>query len=364
MRRVLQVITLAECGGAQKHLLEVISGLKTEYEFCVLTGQEGYLTDELKELNVKYQIVDELVRPINPVKDFICFIKIKNFIKQYEPDVIHCHSSKAGILGRLAAWFCKKPSIFTAHGWAFHPKINFMSRTIAILTETICSWLSYKIVCVSYFDAELCKSISFFNKKIIQVIHNGISPVKEAQSEQTSRLNNEKVKILMVGRFAVPKRQNLLIQAFNGLKTELKNKAKLYFAGDGVTKTESEKLVQKYGLNSSVQFLGEISPIDTLLQEMDIFALISDREGLPISIIEAMKHEIPIIASDVGGVKELVKDGINGFLVNARTEITEKLAILITNSSLRKEMSERNKVLFEQNLTSDKMLERIKQLYG
>ncbi len=451
--KILQIITLAECGGAQVHLLELINGLKEDCEFEVIVGQAGFLVDKLKEQNITVWIVPELIHSISLLKDLKAVCEIAQIIKKTKPNLVHCHSSKAGIVGRLAAWFCKTLCIFTAHGWAFHPKVKFLQRFIALLSESIVSFITSKIICVSEFDEKLATSTKLINKNKLVVIHNGISDLTSDLTKYELPVNIEDtVKILMVGRFAEPKRQDLLIKSFLELIKESNTKCSLLFAGTGpledscrkLTNNESQinkEILQESRIEqplatqvcinstlkqpppsgvptstSSVQrltgalnasslsllgercpkggegftnadlkshlahtrfpyqftnhnesqiiFLGEVKQIEALLNSVDILLLLSDREGLPMSIIEAMRAGLPIIASNVGGIPELVVNNQNGLLVtNTIAEVKGALQKLISNKELRHSLGKESRAQFEKEFEVSIMLKKLRDLY-
>ncbi|MFN5539212.1 MAG: glycosyltransferase family 4 protein [Candidatus Melainabacteria bacterium] len=372
-KKILQIITLAECGGAQTHLLEIVNGLKENFDFCVIVGEAGFLTDNLEEVKQEYKILPELVREISPAKDFQSLIKLIKLIKEIQPDLIHCHSSKAGVIGRLAAFICNKPSIFTAHGWAFHPEVKSAQRIIALISEITMSWLTQRLICVSDFDKKLAQSVKLIPYSKLQVIHNGISQLVSLENEEQDLIpgnlflqTRSKLNILMVGRFAEPKRQDLLIQTFAKLNLEIRNKVDLLFAGNGPLLSESEQLAEQLGLKNQIHFLGEIRNISDLLNSVDVLVLLSDREGLPISILEAMRAGLPVVASDVGGISELIQDQKNGFLIqhNQFDLIINCLQTLINSESLREQMGMTNRKIFEEKFTSEKMLRTLAQVYG
>jgi glycosyltransferase involved in cell wall biosynthesis len=361
--KILQIITLSECGGAQNHLLELIDGLREKYDFEVLVGKEGYLTERLAGSQIAYQVIPSLVRSISLQNDLKATREIFQKIKYFAPALVHCHSSKAGIVGRLAAFLANKPSIFTAHGWAFHPKVSFKQRAIAWLSEIIMSFVSKKIICVSQFDLQLALTDLMPKNKLV-VIHNGIGEnFKPFESHPLAQQLKGKLSILMVGRFAEPKRQDLLIRAFADFQAAFPA-AVLVLAGEGPQKKLCEELVRQLNLNEKVFFTGQVSPVEPLLELSDIFILISEREGLPISILEALRAGLPVVASCVGGINELISPE-NGCLVeNKVTEIASALSYLASNAALRAELKLNNQKRFKKYFKSEIMLQKIDELYG
>ena len=166
----------------------------------------------------------------------------------------------------------------------------------------------------------------------------------------------------MVARFATPKRQLQLLTALNQIRHI---QWKMSFAGDGPMLQEAEEFVERENLRDRVIFLGNRDDITELLRKSSLFALLSDWECLPLSILEAMRCGLPILASDVGGVKEAVDNSENGYVVskNNLDELIEKLTILLTNTSLRMEMGRRGRLLFEENFMFEKMYSETEDFY-
>ena len=117
--RILILVTRSEFGGVQSHIMELLNGLHDRYELLIASGEEGPLLDAAREIGVRSYHIPELVRPISPKSDWKAFRSIAEILEETKPGLLHCHSSKAGILGRIAARKYRIPSVFTAHGWAF-----------------------------------------------------------------------------------------------------------------------------------------------------------------------------------------------------------------------------------------------------
>ena len=185
----------------------------------------------------------------------------------------------------------------------------------------------------------------------IRTIHNGVHDIG---SHNKVVLSDEHPKIIMVARFAQPKKQLQLLKALNQLRHI---QWKMYFVGDGPSLQEVQDHAENTGLSDRVYFLGNRQDVSELLHQSDLFALMSDWEGLPLSILEAMRCGLPIIASDVGGVNEAVHQSQNGYLIpkNDNKELVEKLTMLLTKPALRLKMGNQGRKLYEDNFTFEKM---------
>ena len=355
--KIVQLIThMHEIGGAQVHVRDISRRLFEEgHTVSIIYGGGKEATEDLKIDGVNYFFSKYLIRQIHVWKDLIAFIEVRRMLKDIQPDLVAIHSSKAGIVGRIASWSVRIPCVFTAHGWAFtegvEPKKQRLYRTI----EKGVGKLSKKVITVCDQDRNLALSHNVLPANKIKTIHNG---VLDSRYSSINSITNDEVKILMVARFDQPKQQLQLLHALMHIKDLNWH---MIFVGDGRLKQSSVQYVQENDLADKVTFLGTNSNVSELLNEADIFVLTSAWEGLPLSILEAMSHGLPIIASNVGGVKEAVRDNENGFLINGN--LTESIKLLVENELLRVKMGTRSREIYEASFTFDNMYEKTVNLY-
>jgi glycosyltransferase involved in cell wall biosynthesis len=351
--KILYVITRSDWGGAQAHLFDVIEGMNNSNINCeVVVGEKGEFFERIESLGVKVYHLESLIHPINFSKDLTAIKELRGLIKQIQPDIVHCHSSKAGIIGRIAAWKEGIPSVFTAHGWAFTDGVSIKRKIIGIVIETLVAKITKKIICVSHYDRNLALKYKVSSAGKLIVIHNG---VKDTDIQKVSKVKNDFI-MTMVARFAHPKDQFSLIYALREIDNVTVN-----FVGDGPQLQKAVDYAIEIGVSNKCNFLGMRKDVDHILSESDCFILLSKYEGLPLSIIEAMRFGLPIIASDVGGVKELIVDGYNGFLISDNGEIASKIKYLIDNPT--NEFGQNSRLLYEKNFNSKAMLEKIQGIY-
>lgn len=363
--RILYVITKSEIGGAQTHLMEVVRYMHyAGHDVLVVTGTAGWLTNELAAIGVDYEILPDLVREINPAKDIKTINYICRILEDKHPDIIHCHSSKAGIVGRIAGAIKNVPAVFTAHGWAFTSGVSPAKRIIYTAIEHIMLGITKRVICVSEFDRQLAKRWFLHNYNRIVTVHNGIVDKKFINS--TVREYTLPLKLVSVARFSHQKNNMELIKAVEQINKLYSGSLQLNMVGDGPLLFEAQAYVTSHKLENEVYFLGSRTDVDDILNQNDIFCLISNYEGLPISIIEAMRAEMPIIASDVGGVNELVKDGVNGFLIPRGniSELVDKLKYILEHKELIKSMGEASRKIYEEEYTADRMNQKILSVYN
>ncbi|MFJ7971637.1 glycosyltransferase family 4 protein [Psychrobacillus sp. NPDC096389] len=355
--RIVQLIThMDELGGAQVHVRDLSRQLiKDGHIVTIVCGGIEKVDESLYIPSITYVRSKFLGRNIHLVKDFFALLEIRRNIKKLQPDIVAIHSSKAGILGRIACWSLRIPFVFTAHGWSFTEGVAKKQQRLYRKIEKWVGKISKTVITVCDYDRNLALKHQVLPFEKLKTIHNGVRDMKNGQLESTPR---EIVNILMVARFEKPKKQRELLEALLPLK-ELN--WHMIFAGDGSLRTESVQFVQENNLGDKVTFVGNYSNIQALLSDSDIFTLTSSWEGLPLSILEAMSQGLPIIASNVGGVRELVREWRNGFLIHEN--LSEKLSLLINDELLRQKMGNKSRELYETSFTFEKMYEKTLSTY-
>lgn len=359
--KIVQLITKMDTiGGAQIHVRDLAIGMKQRGHFITLMSGEG---ENIHEVLVKEGIPHyqskHLIRELNLVSDLRAFIELRKIVKELNPDLLATHSSKAGIIGRLVGWSLGVPTVFTAHGWSFTEGVSKRKRVLYRMIEKVAGIFSNGVITVSQYDYKLARKHNVVSRGKLQTIHNG---VHDCSYLKRSDCFTEDPIIMMVARFAVPKKQLNLVKALQKIQS---SRWQLHFVGDGPLLQETMDYVQQHGLSDRVVFLGNRHDVIELLQQSDVFVLLSDWEGLPLSILEAMRSSLPIIASDVGGVKEAVQHMHNGYLIpkNDEAEVIQRLTDLLSNSALRLEMGQESRKLFEANFTFKNMLEKTNAYY-
>ncbi|MCT3574122.1 glycosyltransferase family 4 protein [Levilactobacillus brevis] len=362
--KIMYCITRSNWGGAQANIYGLIEDQITNNNQVILVvGETGELTRRVEKLdNVEIIYLSELKRSLSPYDDFRAVMRLRKIIRSHRPNILHLHSSKAGAVGRLATiGLINKPIvIFTAHGWAFTEGVGSKVKIVVYAyIEKFLAHFTDKIICVSKFDYDLAVKKKIFNSANQGiVIYNGVdTPTCITHSEKSLG----KVIITMTARFDTQKNQLLLIQALGKLESF---NYELRLIGDGPFMEKCKLEVVQYSLQEHIKFYGFRSDVDKILKNSDIFALITNYEGLPISIIEAMSFSLPIIASDVGGISEEVINGENGYLVaNEANIIADKVRYLIENEMIRKSMGKKSKAIFLEKFQSSAFLTATNAVY-
>ena len=355
--KILYVITRAEAGGAQVHVLELLKAVRHYADLALAAGEEGFLADRARQLGIPVYLIDDLAAPINWRKDAKAVRQIRRLLMHVKPDLIHLHSSKAGMLGRLAAWIMGVPNVFTAHGWAFTDGASLSQKLVAVPSEWLSSRLGDGIINVSRNDFEMARKYHVGNAERMTVIRNGMPNGNYRAKPGINCVPN----VVMVARFCQPKDHALLLNALAGVEEPFR----LQFVGDGPLLDATMHLSKALEMEKRVEFLGLRDDVEEILSEAQVFVLTSKYEGFPISILEAMRSGLPVVASDVGGVRESVQDGHNGFLIPRADMrmLREKLKVLISDSNLRGVMGMASRRRYERDFTAKHMVAKTLDMY-
>jgi glycosyltransferase involved in cell wall biosynthesis len=349
--KIAYIITLADhYGGAQVHVRDLTLWLKNHnHEACVLSGKPGIVSDKIQENGINFHEVQSLDRAIHPWRDFKAFLQTRKILKQIKPDIVSCHSSKAGIVGRLAARSLGIKVIFTAHGWSFTEGISIKKRFFFQNMERFFAKLSNHIITVSRFDKFLALQHNIDRTSNITAIHNGM-PYKPTPSRETL---NKTPQLLMVARFSEQKDHTTLLNAM-GLIKNLDWHLNLVGSGDDVV---YRALAKSLGIEDKVTFHGQRTDVDSYLLTQDIFLLISHWEGFPRSIIEAMRASLPVVTTRTAGSPESVAQFQSGFIVPERDPqaLASTLDPLIRDPLRRQTMGELGRKRYERFFTFDIM---------
>jgi len=356
--RVLILSTNSDEAGAPVHVYSVVSSLVDRVNFVVIFGEEGPIANKIRKLGVPVEIVPEMRSAMSFMLDLRAFSKISKYIKSSKPDLIHAHSSKAGMIGRMACIRHKIPCIYTVHGWGWRG-FGSLKASVIFLIEKLLSFIprSSMIFVSKSVEWEGKNKLLLHQKKGL-VIYNGVPDLFRKKKEFIA---GTPLSILMPARVSAAKDHLTLIKAFE----EFELPSRLYLCGTGTDSVEFINQAIKVAPKryADIFFLGPRSDIPELLEEADIFTLISNFEALPISIIEAMSAARSIIASDVGGVNELIDDGISGLLVK-KNDYKQVLIALnkLSDNSFREKCAEeaRRKYLidFTDKIMANKLFAR------
>jgi glycosyltransferase involved in cell wall biosynthesis len=304
--RLLYVVTLAEVGGAQSYVRDLLPAVRSEYDVTVAAHGPGPLREACSELGIPFVALEQVRRKLSP-RDVLGVVELFRLFRRLRPDLVHLNSSKAGWLGRIAARIAGVPVVlFTAHGWAFRAKCG---SALYRLGDRIVEPLTTMVICVS--QAELDAGIA---AKTCRVARSAVIP-NAVDTEFEPPLRNglgEKLRIVSVGRLADPKNFGALIRAAALLPP---GRVQVQILGDGPQRDALTALIESEGLDGIVSLVGEVRDVRPYLADAHAFVLSTFSEGMPIALLEAMAAGLPVVASAVSGVTEVVVDEDSGLLV-------------------------------------------------
>ena len=354
---MLVVITRAERGGAQVHVRDLVLGLRERFDFSVVVGEEAFLVEELRAASVPVRVLPELVRELDPRRDRQALRALRACIREERPALVHTHSSKAGILGRLAARAEGVASLHTAHSWAFSDGVGAKRKAMAIPMEAAIAPLTSAFIVVSEADREIARRYHVARESQLHIVHNGVP-----DDPNRARPGAEGVpRIVMVARMAAPKDHVLLLEALS----EIELPWVLELIGDGPDRSSLEALCATLGLQDRVVWAGRRGDVPERLAAAQLFALISRQEGFPLSILEAMRAGLPVLASRVGGIDESVQDGVTGRLVERgdREGLRQALLRLLADPGERARLGRAGRQAYEARFTLEHCLQGTARVY-
>jgi glycosyltransferase involved in cell wall biosynthesis len=330
--RLLMLITLSELGGAQTAVALLLPGLVGQFEVTVAAQGSGPLRAAAEAAGIRYVELRHVRRQIHAWHDALALVELVRLCRRVRPDVVHSHSSKMGVLGRLAAWVARVPvRLLTVHGWSFAAYDGLAGRFF-LWIERLMRPLTTTVVCVAEETREQGLAAHACDPRRTVVIPNAV----DVQSFCPTSGRSRPTLIVGVGRFAYPKDFTTLLAALGRVRAPCHT----VLAGDGPALPAVAAAVQAGGLSERVELLGARADIPELLARSDVFVLSSRSEGFPVSILEAMAAGLPVVATDVGGVAEAVEDGETGFLVPAADSeaLAGALERLVSDADLRRRL--------------------------
>ncbi|NCN07235.1 glycosyltransferase family 4 protein [Candidatus Falkowbacteria bacterium] len=365
-QKILYVITQTEWGGAQKYLYDLVTSPGAlNYEISVAVGKnhDETLINKLESKGIKTIKLKYMVRPISPINDILAVWELRRLFKTTKPDIIHTSSSKPSIQGSYAfrlSGLKKSKLIHTVHGWAFNENISLLYKKIYHLTEKLTAKYKDTIIFLSNYDKQSAKDHNIKIKNSV-VIYNGldISNLNFLDSDEARvklNLPTDKIIIGTVANFYQTKGLEYFIRAVG----ELKNSDILgVVIGDGNLRPDLEELITKLDLKNNFLLLGKHDQASQYLKALDIYVSTSTKEGLPYSILEAMTANLPIIATNVGGVPEMINNK-NGILIEPKNykDLADKIKYLIDHKTESLELANQAKNYVTAKFSKAKMLKQ------
>ena len=376
MPKVLRIINRFNLGGPTYNAAYLTAGLSGEFETMLIGGvhEEGeisstYINDEL---GIDHKVLPTLRRSINFKQDQAAYREICSIIREFKPDIVHTHASKAGAIGRWAAFNENVPVVVhTFHGHVFEHYFGKAKTQFYKSVERRLAKKSSAIIAISPKQKEeLCFKHKIASPRKTHIIPLGFDLQRFTSDKEEKRqsfraqfeLNDEQVAIGIIGRFAPIKNHRLFIEAFS--KIDAPNKVAV-FIGDGEERANIEVWLREYGVpTEQVRLCSWITNIDWALAGLDVVALSSLNEGTPVSLIEAQAAGVPVVSTDVGGVRDVIDHQESGFIVSQEAnDFAFALQELVTSPALRRKMGDHGTSLAFERFTKERLIADVKELY-
>jgi glycosyltransferase involved in cell wall biosynthesis len=375
--KVLHIITRLDKGGSADNTLFTVSRLNKErFDVILLSGRtydpDGEIAAFIAEKKINYILIPELVREIGLLKDITAFCKIYNFLRREKFDIVHTHTSKAGIIGRWAAKLAGvKIIIHTPHGHIFYGYFNWFRTKLFIYLEKLTALFTDRIITLTQRGKEEHVKHRIANPSKFVPIYSGIEIRKFINYhidiiKEKERLNIplEAPVIGTISRLDPVKGNQYFIASLPDIVKTFPS-LKVFIVGDGSERRKLERRVKKLGLSENVIFTGECKDVRWILSIFDICVLSSLNEGMGICLLEAQALGVPIVATKVGGIPDVVRDGVTGILVPPRNPkvMADAIIKLLKDNSLRKNMSEESRRWIDNRFSAETMVKKFSDLY-
>ncbi len=317
--KVQHVITKADVGGAQTYVLELATVQAADgHTVSIVAGSLGRMADQARARGVVVEHEASLRREASVRSDLQAVRGLVSTLRASQPDVIHAHSSKAGVLARFAGRRLGIPTVYTAHGWPFQPGAPLPQRVMSWAGETMAARSWGEVICLTDAEAALARRLRVVPPTRLHVIRNGLPDIADDHRADVRRAGvdappRDRVDIVMVGRFAPPKQQRRVLTALSMIPDL---PWRMTFVGDGVELQSLVEVADRFGLGDRVRFVGDRGDVAEILAENDVGVLFSKYEGMPLAMLEKMRAGLACVANDLPGVRELF-GGVGGTVVAA-----------------------------------------------
>jgi glycosyltransferase involved in cell wall biosynthesis len=371
--KVAHVITRLDLGGAQQNTLYCCTRHdRRKYDVILISGIGGYLDGEARKIkDCKTYFLPELKHPISPLWDMRALQRITDILRSEKVDLVHTHSSKAGILGRWAAQKAGVPHVVhTVHGWGFYPEQFFLSRWLYQALERWAARFTDVMITVSEENRQTGLAAGIGQKGQYRVIHSGIDPQAYSLGSFAARKERKLLRtegrptVLVLSNFKKQKSPLDVVEVAARLVLKLPQ-VLFVWAGDGPLLQEAERLIEEKTLKSNFELLGWREDVGKLLAASDALLLTSIYEGLPRVVLQAMAAGKPVVATAVSGTPEAVKQGTTGYLNPAHDVegMAESLFEILSHPRLARKMGLAGRHALKGTFLIREMLREIEKTY-
>jgi glycosyltransferase involved in cell wall biosynthesis len=361
--KIAYILTRAEpIGGAQIHVRDLAAAMQDRgHAVIVLVGGGGPFLDDLRGRGIQTVLLEHLTVPIRPLTDLRALREMRAALRGFGPDLVAAHSAKAGVVGRMAARMLGVPVVVTTHGWSFTTGVPPVRAAVYRWIERLTSPFSADMtITVSEYDRQLALKGHVLPADRLMTVHNGMPDIPSAFRATPERAP---VRLVMVARFGPQKDHPTLLRALADLRDL---PWELDLVGEGPLAAQTQALAASLGIADRVHFLGQRMDVERILAAAQVSLLATNWEGFPLSILEAMRAGLPVVATDVGGVSESVGHGRTGYLVPAGgvTPLRERIRELVVDGQLRARLGSEGRAVYERQFTLDHTVNNTLAVYG
>lgn len=348
----IKVVHIAQAnGGIERYLEMFFKYFKNDkYEnYLILSKQYKESIKKFEGLGLKVYIID-MIREISIIKDIKASFDIYKILKDIKPKIVYTHSSKAGGVGRIPAKLCKCINIYNPHGWAFDINTSREKKYIFKSVERVLSIFTDKVIAISEYEKEIAIENKIVNKSKITKIENAIDLELFNEVNNSTQIlrnigwNKENIVIGMVARISKQKSPKTFVNIASML-AKYDSRIRFIIVGDGEQRREIEELIRENGLEKRFYITGWVNNVREYINIFDIALLTSKWEGFGLVIPEYMAAMKPVIASNVGGISNIIENNVNGLLVNGLDEekFVEKIIFLLENKEFKNKIVDQGK---------------------
>lgn len=368
MNKRIRVLHVAEAaGGVERYLQTLFKYSDKEQVENILVCSQNYDYKKMKSLADRV-IVLKMAHQINPSSDIKVEKALRRIIKQLKPDIVYAHSSKAGALARIADLGLKNKVIYNPHGWAFNMQQSAKKKEMYKWVEKVSAHFCDKIVCISDAERESALRGKICKPSKLQVIYNGIDLEEIEKTAPMSRaqlgIPEDAFVVGMVGRLSKQKAPDTFVKAANLIKEKIPT-AFFLMVGDGELRHQVESLINQYDLGSSFLITGWVDTPTAYMKIMDVGMLLSRWEGFGLVLPEYMACGVPIVATNVDAIPNIIRDGVNGLLVKKDNyyEATKQVMVLYDNFEIKNKIVENATQCVNDKFNGQRVAQESQEIY-
>jgi len=371
---VVRIIARLNVGGPALHVLGLSTGLEGRYRTLLVTGRVAPGEEEVAVSGVRRVVIPELGRAIRPWSDVVAFVKLVRLLRRVRPKIVHTHTAKAGALGRLAAVFAGVPvRVHTFHGHVFRGYFSPGRSRISIEIESLLAWLATCIIAFSPWQAEeLLRRYRICARERIRVVPLGLElerfrPERNREAGEAFRREigaGRSAVVTIVGRLEPIKNHDMFLAVAAALVREGRD---VVFAvvGGGSEEARLRRVAEGLGIGGRVRFLGWRTDVERVYAGSDVVVLTSRNEGTPVSVIEALSSGRAVVATDAGGVREVLQDGRLGVIVGVDDVAAMAAAVgdLLDHPEARERLGSAGAAVAPVRYSARRLLDEVGELY-